>query len=101
MGLMTNENYAVFRWDEPDCKVLVSVAQRGNAANCHFACDRNGLRKMKQAIEEFCDFIFKVLEWCDSVMAIIEKKSVERLVKKCGFEHAANIDDLSVYVRLK
>ena len=47
MGLTTNENHLVFRWNRDDCKVLFSASRRGNAASCHFASDKRGLRHIK------------------------------------------------------
>ena len=58
MGLEANENYLVFRWMNSDCKILFSVSRRGDAASCHFASDPKGLRLVKQAIDDFTDFVF-------------------------------------------
>lgn len=99
MGLCVNENYLVFRWKNPDCKILFSVCQRGKAANCHFASDKAGLRFLKQAIGDFCDFVFWIFDWCTMVMAIIERSSVARLCEKSGFNHAIDVEGKKVYVR--
>lgn len=101
MGLTSNDNYVIFRWMEPDCKVIVSMCQRGQAANCHFASDKAGLRKMKRAIDEFCQFVFCSFDWSTMIMAIIERPSVVRLVEKCGFNYITNIEDKKVYTRLR
>ena len=58
MGLASDENYLVFRWRNKDCKILFSVSRRGDAASCHFASDKAGLRLVKQAIDEFTQFVF-------------------------------------------
>ena len=99
IGLPTSDKHLNFRWDEPDCKVLFSACQQGNAASCHFASDKRGLRKLKQAINEFCDFAFWLFEWCEMIMAKIDKKSVERLVKRCGFEEMARNKDVSIWIK--
>jgi len=57
MNLVADENYLVFRWVNPDCKVIFSVSQRGEAANIHFDCDKAGARHVKQAIGDFCEFL--------------------------------------------
>jgi len=101
MNLVADENYLVFRWVNPDCKVIFSVSQRGEAANIHFDCDKAGARHVKQAIGDFCEFLFWLFEWCTMVMGIIEKPSVMRLVQKIGFSHIADHGDCKVYVRLR
>jgi len=101
MDLVYDENYEIFKWDEPDCVVLFSVARRGNAANIHFDCDRAALRRVREAIGEFCEHLFSELEWCTMIMGIIEKPSVVRSVKKIGFNHIGSVDNLKVYVRLR
>ena len=101
MDLVCDENYQVFRWAEPDCMMLFSVARRGNAANIHFDCDKAGIKRVKEAIGEFCEFLFWIFEWCTMVMGIIKKPSVIRAVQKIGFVHVVDLDDLKVYVREK
>lgn len=101
MGLVYNDSYLVFRWIEPDCNIIFSIAQRGKAANVHFASDKSGLRKIKIAIDEFCDFIFSRFDWSTMIMAIIKLPSVVRIVEKCGFQYITDIDDNKVYTRLR
>jgi len=101
IGLCTNDNYLVFRWDHPECKILFSVSQRGKAANCHFASDKAGLRFLKEAIGEFCEFVFWIFDWCTMVMAIVERDSVARLCEKSGFQHVIDVEDNKIYVRHK
>ncbi len=101
MNLVCDENHLVFRWAEEDCIMLFSVARRGNAANIHFDCDKAGIKRVKEAIGEFCEFLFWLFEWCTMVMGIIEKPSVIRAVEKIGFIHVTDIDNLKVYVRSK
>lgn len=98
IGLVTNENYLVFKWNNDDCKILFSVSRRGNAANCHFASDKKGLRYIKQAIGEFCKFVFWLFDWCTMVMAIIHMPSVVRIVEKLGFNYLTIIEDKKVYI---
>jgi len=90
-GLTHNKNYHVFKWLDGD--VLFSVARLGNGATCHFAA--KDLRCIKEAINEFVEFVFYLFDWCTMVLAIIEKPSVKRIVLKCGFE---KLND-SVYIR--
>ena len=101
MGLLADESYAVFRYMHENCKILVSISKRGEAANCHFASDRNGLRLMKIAIEDWCDFCFWLFDWCDAVMAIVTRPSVGRLCEKTGFDHQLTIDGKRIYVRCR
>lgn len=99
MGLAYNENYLVFKWVNDDCKILFSVSRRGNAASCHFSSDKPGLRRLRQAISEFCDFIFYLFDWCTMVLAFIERPSVCRIVKRLGFSEVAGNGNTKVYAR--
>jgi len=101
MGIPKNDKHIVYRWDFPDCKVLFSVCKRGEAASCHIASDKRGLRLLKVACNEFFDFIMNEFKWCKRVMVAIKKPSVCRLVEKIGFELLGYADGSSVYMRAK
>ena len=75
MGLFTNESHVVFLWLGPG-KVLFSVTQQGKAASCHFASNKKGLRFLKQAIDEFVEFVFWSLKSVTMVLAQVERPSV-------------------------
>lgn len=85
MGLPTNEHHINFLWCEPGCKVLFSVAKQGDAASCHFASDKAGMKKIKRGIKEFCDFVFELFPWCKAIIAKVEIKKVKSIIKTCGF----------------
>lgn len=100
MGLCTNENHLVFRWHGPG-KILFSVSRRGNAASCHFASNKNGLRYIKKAVDEFVEFVFWLFDWCTMVVAQVTKDSVGRLIEKVGFMPVTSTDEIKVYARVK
>jgi len=100
IGLPTNENHLVFRWDGPG-KVLFSVTQQGLAANIHFACDKKGLRYLKKALNQFVVFVFDNLEWCKMCIGHIGKESIGRLIKKIGFVYICSSELGTIYVRLR
>lgn len=98
MGLPTDKNHINFLWKEKGCKVLFSVTRQGNGASCHFASDKAGMVKIKQAINEFCDFVFWMFDWCELILAKIEIKKIKTLVKKCGFKKILKSNtNLAVY----
>ena len=99
IGLPTNENHLVFRWNGPG-KVLFSMTQQGLAANIHLACDKKGLRHLKKACIDFVDFVFNEFVWCKMCIAHIAKPSIERLVAKIGFGFIGTSEFGAVYVRL-
>tara|TARA_Y100000310_G_scaffold240718_1_gene244594 strand:- start:238 stop:570 length:333 start_codon:yes stop_codon:yes gene_type:complete len=101
MGLTTNDNYINFRWNKKDCKVLFSVCKRGDAANCHIASDKRGLRHLKQACNDFFDFVMSEFKWCKHVIVAVTKKSVCRMIEKIGFELLGSADDSFLYIRVK
>jgi hypothetical protein len=101
IGLTADENHLVFRWNKPGCKVLFSVARRGDAASCHFASDFAGLRQLKKAIEEFVLYVFWLFDWCKMVSAQVLRPSVCKLLEKCDFNYWFNFDGVSIYRRLR
>lgn len=93
-------NTLVVQWSGPGC-VVFSYAQRGKGINAHFSSDKEGLRHLKAAIEDFCGWIFNTYTWCEFIFAMIKKNSVVRLVKKCGFTHLIDHGGYTVYMRPK
>lgn len=39
------------------------------------------------------------MTWCKMIIACVAKKSVERLIKDCGFEYLTTRKGLMIYVR--
>lgn len=97
--MAVDDRHEVFRWDK--ASVFCSCCQKGEAISAHFSVDREGIRLLKQAIDEFCHWAFAVLPWCKMIFACIVRPSVERLVVKCGFSFLDVIDNIRVYVRYR
>ena len=98
--ILINDTTLVYGW-EGEGRVIASFAQRGNAISAHFSSDKKGLRNLKPAINDFCDWIFYNYGWCTMIFAMIKKPSVERLVKKCWFTYLVSKGDIQIYVRLR
>jgi len=99
MGLPTSKNHLNFRWIEPDCKVLFSVCRQGNGASCHFASNKKGIFKIKRAINEFCEFVFWMFDWCEMIIAKTTPK-IGRLLERCGFKKVID-GKITVYIKEK
>ena len=97
MGIYNNEKYLVFRWDDPDCKILFSMCKQGRAANCNFASDKRGLRRLRVAVKEFLDFVFTNFKWCDMILAETKLNSVKKFQEKLGFKIFAKNKDCDFY----
>jgi len=100
-GLRTNENYLNFRWLLKDTLMLASITQQGNAAVCHFYSDKRGLKYLKQAVSEWCEYVFKTCDWCKMMLGVVEKPSVEKLMKSCGFRKVAYTKNKALYMKEK
>ena len=100
-NLLTSDNHLNFRWRQPDCNILFSVTQQGNAAVSHFTSDKSGLRRLKEAVNDWCEFCFYLFEWCEMVIGVIEKPSVTRLAEKCGFKYVVSFGKQKIYARRK
>lgn len=98
IGLPTNNNHAVFRWQDKDCKILFSATRQGNAISCHLASDKRGLRKLKQACKDWIEFVFSFYDWCEVIIAKTIKPSIERFISKLRFKLIANSDKYNVFI---
>lgn len=99
LGIAHDENHAVFRWSEG--RVFFSCCEKGEALSAHFSTDREGIRMLKPAIDEFCSWAFDVMPWCKIIFACITRPSVERLVVKCGFSFLEAREGLQIYMRVR
>jgi len=97
IGLPTDSNHLVYRWDYTGCKILFSMCRQGNAASCHFASDKKGLRKLKTSVIEFIDFVFTNFDWCEMIFAKIIPNSVKKLSESVGFEFLTSTEKSDVY----
>lgn len=98
LGVVRNENHAVCEW-KGDGRVVFSFCCHGNAISAHFAAEKAALRKLSVAIESFCDWIFNHFRWCELIMANVERRSVKKLIERCGFEFLKEGSESSVYMR--
>lgn len=97
--LYTSDKHLNFKWNNPNCNIIFSMTRQGNAVVGHFISDKAGLRKLEQALNEWCEFCFLLFDWCEMVIGIITKPSVVRLAEKCGFKYVASFGNKKVYVR--
>jgi len=100
MGLYVDENHWVIKWSVPGT-ILFSFSRRGDAISAHFASDKQGLRHLKQAIDDFVHHVFWAFDWCTMVLAQVKRRSVARLIEKCNFVPVAIAGEYTVYMRHK
>lgn len=98
IGLPTNNNHLVYRWNNPDCKILFSAARQGNALSVHLASDKAGLRRLRQAASEWLRFVAMEFPWCEMVFAKTLRKSIERMVCRIGFKLLVKTAKCNVFV---
>ncbi len=98
LGVAFDENHIIVEWCA-NGKVVFSMERRGNALCCHFSSDKKGLRHIKQAINDFVELVRDKFDWCKMLIAIINKPSVERVVKKVDFCHIGFVGESKIYVR--
>ncbi len=75
------------------------MARQGNAASCHFASDKQGMKLIKEAINEFVAFVFENYQWCEMILAKIKLDKVKKIVVACGFMWALTTRNYTLYVR--
>lgn len=100
LGIARNNNYLLTEWNG-EGRIVFSYAQRGGAMMAHIASDKKGLRNIKQAITDFCRFIFINYKFCTMIMAVVGTPSIERLIQKCEFKYFMDEQEYSLYVRVR
>ncbi len=87
LGVLRNENYRVVQTIDGD--ITFSYTKQGDGMVCHFAASKDALRGLKQAINGFCAWMFENYH-PKCIFAVVKRKSVGRLIEKCGFKHIAD-----------
>jgi hypothetical protein len=100
LGVAKDDKHVLFEWHEHG-RVVFSATQHGEAMSCHFAAEKKALKYVKIAIEEFINFVFQKCEWCKMIIAIVKVKSVERLLPKCNFQLVAELNEHSIFERVR
>lgn len=91
-----DENHIFFSWD--GC-VFFSARRMGDTLDCHVAAKFSDRKKLKIAINMFCQYAFFTYPWCKKISACVKMKSVKNLIVKCGFKSYGNVDDYEVFLR--
>lgn len=89
----------VVEWAEDGKRVVFSFARQGNGITIHLAAGKDALRHLEAALNDFCEWTFWAYSWCEMIFGMIERKSLGRLAKKCGFSYLTNMNELEIYVR--
>ena len=97
LGIAHNENYRCVEWCGGN--IVFSYSKRGQAMCCHFAADKNSLRLIKPAIEDFCLWATQHYKWCKILVAFVSKPSVGRLITKCNFHQVGFVQGYTIYER--
>lgn len=98
--VFTDADHEMVEWADGKCRVVFSYSQVGKAISAHFACRQAGLRKVKTAINEFCEWAFYAYEWCRMIYAVVDTNSSRNVVKKCGFDYLTTRNGYDIYVRM-
>lgn len=88
----------VLEWAEQEKRVVFSFTQKGGAMEAHFAAGKESLRSVKDAISDFCEWVFWAYPACEAILAPIGRKSIERIVKKCRFIFLCECGPYQVYM---
>ncbi len=99
LGVFNNDSHRVVEW-RGNGRVVFSFTRHGGAMSCHFASGKDGLRHVKEAIEEFIQWLFLNYD-CTMILANVGIDSVKRLLPKLDFELLAKSSNRDLFVRLK
>lgn len=89
-GLYIGDAYRVYEWSKNGYTVYFSATTLGKALSIHLAAPVDSRRCLRQAVNDYIEYLFDTYEWCDVVIGAIVPTSVVNLAKKCGFIHMAD-----------
>ena len=98
-GLPTDHNHLNVKWVHGD--IWFSLTKRGEAVSMHFACLPQERRRIKEAADAFCEWVFDTYPWCKMILAVVGPRSVVKLAKKCGFSVVAERPGVTYMARCK
>jgi len=109
LGLIKSEKCRVYEWSDNGEKVYFAAARKGNALMIHLAAEKRNWLRLRDALNEFCQKMFFVYDWCKMIIAQVGKRSVINLALKCGFHIAAQkeveldgkLQNISLVVRVR
>lgn len=97
-----DENYLVCEWSDGRNRIVFSFCQKGDKAiSAHIASGKRSLRKVKIAINEFCQWAFETMDWCSFIFALTDLSGIENVCKKCGFELLCERANIKALVRVR
>lgn len=101
LGVPAIPECVIVEWANEDERIVFSYARQGNGITFHLAARKWALRHLEFAINEFCAWLFWAYEWCEMVFGMTARSSIEKVLKRCGFNWLTKIADLEIYVRSK
>jgi hypothetical protein len=100
LGLLANENHRVARWNSDEGRIYFSWTRKGNAISIHLSSDKRGLRHLRKTSGKFCEWILDNHEWCEMLIVQFALPSIERMVRRLGFEYLVqDSDGMKAYAR--
>ena len=99
--LPTNKNHTVIRWSREDCQILFSLTNQGEALSSHFSPDKAGLRYIKDAVNDYCEYCKTKYSWCKMIIGKVQRQSVRRILVKCGFTEVHTDDVNKQYLLIR
>ncbi len=100
MGVYKSDNYRLV--ETLNGAIVFSYTMQGRAMVAHLSFSKKGIRKLKEAINSFCDLMFNNYD-IDMVIGNVKKGgSVSRVLKHCGCLHIADADnDKNIYMKMR
>ena len=97
LNIPHDDKHSFYSWK--GC-VYFSAVRQGNTFNCHIAANKSGKRHLRQAVRQFCQYMFSSHWWCKYISANVslKNKSVANLVVKCGFVKILTLPNSEVYI---
>lgn len=92
-----SDNYTGFEWSDGEHKVYFTACSLGLSVGCHIGVkDRKSKLALRQAVKDFCLFMFNEYEPA-SIVARVTSKSVFNMLLKIGFSSNVVLDDGKMY----
>lgn len=78
--------------------VLFSATKKGGAIYVHVACDKKNIMNLRASCALFIQLMFSMFDWCNMLIAAVDKKSVYNLCRKLGFIDCGKVKSANLMV---
>ena len=100
MGVPFDNNHLAIGWKKKGCVVFSFRHLSGGSLDCHFSANKEALRHIREAINDFIEWVRTTYPECYRIVAAINRNSVSKIVESINFKYVGNLEGHLIYERL-